>query len=53
MLGPGGSVVLGLFLIGFRGQIAAEEVPQYAERLLDAAAAVTAALDGRQPAPSD
>lgn len=49
VFGPDGNVVLGLFLIGFRGQIAAEEVPRYAERLLDAAAAVTAAVHGTQP----
>jgi DNA-binding IclR family transcriptional regulator len=49
VFGPDGNVVLGLFLIGFRGQIAAEEVPRYAERLLDAAAAVTAAVHGRTP----
>ena len=49
VFGPDGHVVLGLFLIGFRGQIAAEEVPRYAERLLDAAAAVTAAVHGTTP----
>jgi DNA-binding IclR family transcriptional regulator len=49
VFGPDGNVVLGLFLIGFRGQIAAEEVPRYAERLLNAAAAVTAAVHGRTP----
>ena len=49
VFGPDGNVVLGLFLIGFRGQIAAEEVPRYAERLLNAAAAVTAAVRGTTP----
>ena len=49
VFGPRGEVALGLFLIGFRGQIAAEEVPRYAERLLDAAEDVTAALRGRAP----
>ena len=44
-----GQVALALFLIGFRGQIAAEEVPRYADRLLSAADAVTAALRGRTP----
>ena len=45
----GGQVALALFLIGFRGQIAAEEVPRYADRLMAAAAAVTAALRGGNP----
>ena len=45
-----GQVTLALFLIGFRGQIAAEEVPRYADRLLEAADAVTVALRGRHPA---
>ena len=49
VFGPRGEVALALFLIGFRGQIAAEEVPRYADRLLDAADAVTAALRGRSP----
>jgi len=49
VFGPQGEVALALFLIGFRGQIAAEEVPRYAERLRDAAEAVTAALRGRAP----
>lgn len=49
VFGPRGEVVLALFLIGFRGQIAAEEVPRYAERLQDAAESVTAALSGRSP----
>jgi DNA-binding IclR family transcriptional regulator len=52
VFGPQGEVALALFLIGFRGQIAAEEVPRYADRLLDAAEAVTAALRGRVPAPT-
>lgn len=50
VFGARGEVELALFLIGFRGQIAAEEVPRYADRLLDAAQAVTAALRGTQPA---
>ena len=49
VFGTQGEVALALFLIGFRGQIAAEEVPRYAERLRDAAEAVTAALRGRAP----
>lgn len=46
VFGADGAVALGLFLIGFRGQIAAEEVPRYAARLVDAAADITAALGG-------
>jgi DNA-binding IclR family transcriptional regulator len=49
VFGPRGEVALALFLIGFRGQIAAEEVPRYADRLLTAADAVTATLRGRNP----
>lgn len=49
IFGPDGAVVLGLFLIGFRGEIDAEEVPTYAEALLEAAAEVTATLGGRVP----
>ncbi len=42
-------MALALFLIGFRGQIAADEVPRYAERLVEEAAEVTAALRGVIP----
>lgn len=49
VFGPRGEVTLALFLIGFRGQIAAEEVPRYADRLMAAADAVTASLRGRNP----
>jgi len=49
VFGPDGAVVLGLFLIGFRGEIAAAEVPAYAQALLEAADEVTAALRGRVP----
>ena len=49
VFGPRGEVTLALFLIGFRGQIAAEEVPRYADRLMEAADAVTASLRGRNP----
>lgn len=45
-----GRVAIALFLIGFRGQIPASDVPAYAQRLVAAAAEVTAALDGRVPA---
>lgn len=46
-----GRVALALFLIGFQGQIPAREVPHYAQRLVAAAAEVTAALHGRPPHP--
>lgn len=49
VFGPRGEVALALFLIGFRGQIAAEEVPRYADRLMAAADAVTVALRGNPP----
>ena len=49
VFGPDGSVVLGLFLIGFRGEIPADEVPTYAQALMEAAAEVTTALRGRVP----
>lgn len=49
VFGPDAHVVLALFLIGFRGQIPASEVPRYAERLVAAADSVTAELGGRIP----
>ena len=49
VFGPDGRVALALFLIGFRGQIPAREVPRYAERLVAEATAVTAALHGVVP----
>ena len=49
VFGPDGRVALALFLIGFRGQIAADEVPRYAERLVEEATEVTAALRGVIP----
>lgn len=51
VFGPDGRVAIALFLIGFRGQIAAAEVPRYAERLLAAATEVTVAARGRSPTP--
>jgi DNA-binding IclR family transcriptional regulator len=44
-----GKVSLALFLIGFRGDIAAAEVPRYAERVKYACAAVTEKVGGREP----
>lgn len=49
VFGPDGQVALALFLIGFRGQIAADEVPRYAQRLVEEAAEVTAGLRGVVP----
>jgi DNA-binding IclR family transcriptional regulator len=44
-----GRVSLALFLIGFQGDIAAGEVPRYAERLRYACTAVTEKIGGREP----
>ena len=49
VFGPDGRVALALFLIGFRGQIDADEVPRYAERLVEEATEVTAGLRGVIP----
>lgn len=49
VFGPDGRVALALFLIGFRGQIAADEVPRYAERLVAEATEVTSRLHGVVP----
>lgn len=49
VFGPDGRVALALFLIGFRGQIVAQEVPRYAERLVEEATEVTSALRGVIP----
>jgi DNA-binding IclR family transcriptional regulator len=46
----GGRVALALFLIGFKGDIGAGEVPRYAERLRYACAAITEKIGGREPA---
>lgn len=45
-----GRVTLAMFLIGFQGDIAAGEVPRYAERLRYACTAVTEKIGGREPA---
>lgn len=45
-----GRVNLALFLIGFQGDIAAGEVPRYAERLRYACTAITEKIGGREPA---
>jgi DNA-binding IclR family transcriptional regulator len=46
VFGPDGSVALALTLIGFRGQLRVEKVPEIGERLLDAARTVTKAIGG-------
>jgi DNA-binding IclR family transcriptional regulator len=49
VFGPDGRVSLGLFLIGFQGRVPGREVEAGAERLVEAASAVTAAIHGREP----
>jgi DNA-binding IclR family transcriptional regulator len=44
-----GSVVLGVFVAGFRGSQTAEQVPDYAERLIKATEAITESIHGRRP----
>jgi len=46
VFGPDASVALALTLIGFRGQLRVERVPEIGERLLDAARTVTKAIGG-------
>ena len=48
VFGPAGEVVLALTLIGFRDQLSAEQVPQYAERLMAATRTVTKAIHGEE-----
>ena len=40
---------IGLFLIGFQGQVPGREVERQAEQLMKPADAVTAAIHGRDP----
>lgn len=49
IFGADGRVALAIFMIGFRGQIQASEVPGYAERVVAAAETVTAKLRGVAP----
>ena len=44
-----GAVALGLFVIGFRDALTAEQVPDLASRLVKAADAITTSLHGRRP----
>ena len=48
VFGPAGEVVLALTLIGFRDQLSAEQVPEYAERLMAATRTVTKAIHGEE-----
>jgi DNA-binding IclR family transcriptional regulator len=52
VFGPEGSVVLALTLFDLPGQLAADQVPELADRLVDAAATVTKGIGGRVPDPS-
>ena len=49
VFGTDGRVALGLFLIGFQGQVAGQDVERQAEQLMKAADAVTTAIHGRDP----
>jgi DNA-binding IclR family transcriptional regulator len=53
VFGPDGDVALALFLIGFQDQIPAEQVPKYADRLMEACATITRAIKGREPGESE
>jgi DNA-binding IclR family transcriptional regulator len=44
-----GAVALGLFVLAFRDALAAEQVPDVAERLTKAATAITESIHGRHP----
>jgi DNA-binding IclR family transcriptional regulator len=45
----GGGVALGVFIVGFRDALTAEQVPDYAERLMKATGAVTESIHGHRP----
>lgn len=45
-----GTVALGVFIVGFRDALTAEQVPDVAERLLKATGAITESIHGRRPA---
>jgi DNA-binding IclR family transcriptional regulator len=53
VFGPSGEVTLALFLIGFQDQIPAEQVPKYADRLVESCARITQAIKGREPEETD
>jgi DNA-binding IclR family transcriptional regulator len=50
VFGPDGTVVLVIGLMGFAHRLSGAQIPPYAERLLAATAAVTAAIHGQPPA---
>jgi DNA-binding IclR family transcriptional regulator len=50
VFGADGRVVLALTLMGFRHELSAEQVPEYAERLQRATLAVTRLIHGKDPA---
>lgn len=52
VFGPEGGVVLALTLFDLPVQLAADQVPDLAHRLVDAAATVTKAIGGREPDPA-
>lgn len=45
-----GRVVLGMFVVGFRDVLTADQIPDFAERLMKATGAVTDSIHGRRPA---
>ncbi|MET1050370.1 MAG: IclR family transcriptional regulator, partial [Acidimicrobiales bacterium] len=44
-----GAVALGVFILGFRDALTAEQVPDVAERLMKATGAITESIHGRLP----
>jgi len=49
VFGPGGDVVLALFLVGFRGRLTGSEIEDHGERLLRATRDVTKSIHGTAP----
>lgn len=44
-----GKVALGVFVVGFRGAQTAQQVPDFADRLMKATGAITESIHGRRP----
>lgn len=44
-----GGVALGVFIVGFRDALTAEQLPDYADRLMKATAAITESIHGHRP----
>ena len=44
-----GAVALGVFVVGFRDALTADQVPDYADRLMKATDAITESIHGRRP----